>query len=485
MSRATRSFAVPNFKKNVLEGLSFTPIPDYFLAQIMTELSPTELRMMLYIYLHTVGYGKKADSIGYEQFINGITTRDGRLLDKGAGVSRRALVAALVSLEQKGLIERVQTRFNLSIIRLCLPPTTTTEEIVEGDNQLYITKVASDQALSIGEMVESDISTRPHKEKEVQILHSLEAQQVQNIPDEVQKLHSTIESSHEKHDNHDHDGDALSLTLSSQLALDAGNKQDLSSATLTLAKTSKSKSKSNEKPEPIIELMVSQVPELTLTNAQRLVRIARANGRSDSYLRDLVSHVTNNPRIHTPAAVLTALIKANEERSEKRPPATAPAKPRRKPLPINFEKYRRFQPKPEPAGNPGQDEDVACVRVEVFDNSGLSSSSSSSPFPNDCDCLPVAQAEVIGEKLSVASDNSIPADSRLKFALHERQPQLAAYLRETRIVPGSSGSGNGDGGDELVLRFIGKPASDNLDWWLPDVQIYHPTVRAIRVLQPV
>jgi DNA-binding MarR family transcriptional regulator len=485
---------VPNFKRNVLEGLPFTPIPDYFLAELMTELSPTELRVMLYIYLHTVGYGKRADNISYDQFVNGITTRDGRLLDRGAGVSRRALVAALTNLEQKGLIERVQTRFNLSIIRLCLPVTTTaTEEIAEAEcsSQLYITKIDnSEQLLAVGEIVDDgDISTEPQngKGKEVQILHSPKAQEVQKIPQEVQKLHSTIESSHEKPENHGHDGDgdiSIPLTLSSRLALnaDAHKEQVLSSssATVTLANNSKSQSKSNGKPEPIVALMISHVPELTLTNAQRLVRIARANGRDDGYLRDLVSHVTNNPRIHTPAAVLTALIKANEERSEKRP--TAAATPRRKPLPINFEKYRRFQPASEPANNPGQVEDgEAYLRGEIFDN-GLSSFTSASATMLSNDYLPIVQVGgVVDENLPAPApgDNSLPADSRLKFALHERQPQLAAYLRETRIVPGSSGNGSGD---ELLVRFIGRPVSDNLDWWLPDVQIYHPTVRAIRVL---
>ena len=93
-------------KRNVMEGVPFTTIPDDFLSQWMTQLSPSELRVMLYIYLRTLGFGKQADTISYSQFLGGIVTRDGRRLDAGAGVSRRALVDALAALEQKGLIRR-------------------------------------------------------------------------------------------------------------------------------------------------------------------------------------------------------------------------------------------------------------------------------------------------------------------------------------------------------------------------------------------
>lgn len=114
---------MPTFKKNVLGGLPFTTIPDYFLAEVMTRLSHSELRVMLYIFLHTVGYGKLADAISYDQFLSGIVTRDGRRLDHGAGVKRRALVDALYSLEHEhGLITRSHDGFSmLATIHLQLP----------------------------------------------------------------------------------------------------------------------------------------------------------------------------------------------------------------------------------------------------------------------------------------------------------------------------------------------------------------------------
>jgi hypothetical protein len=444
---------MPNFKRNVLEGVPFTPVPDYFLTEIMTELSPTELRVMLYIYLHTVGYGKKADSISYEQFVSGITTRDGKRLDNGAGVSRRALVTALINLEHKGLIERVQTRFNLSVIRLCLPPTTVTEEMTGHNIQLYITKTPIEQPLvAVGDAAGNDKLSHP--EKEMQMLHSDKGQEVQKIPTEVQMLHSTIEESHEKHESHDHEEDVNHLVLPSQLIPDPDKERDLSP-------TVKKISKSNPKTEPIVETMISHVPELTITNAERLVGIARANKRDDSYLRDLVLHVSNNPRIHTPAAVLTSLVKSNQTRSAKKP------KPTGTPLPINFDKYRQFQSVVECSQTSSRSAKPPVIQ------SGVEELRASVQFPT---------TETITERESegkpILADKSILGDSRLKFALQQRNPQLAAYLREIRIVPGKPDE---DEGDELVLRFIGKPVPDSFDWWLSDVQIYHPNVRSIRL----
>ena len=73
---------------------------------------------MLYIYLHTLGYGKLADAISYDQFVNGIVTRDGRRLDGGAGVSRRSLVSALTALEKRGLITRRYNGYSATTIQL-------------------------------------------------------------------------------------------------------------------------------------------------------------------------------------------------------------------------------------------------------------------------------------------------------------------------------------------------------------------------------
>src|SRR4051794_24347444 len=94
-------------ESSLLRVSCFTAIPNHFLDQIAPILSPSELRLMIYIYRHTLGFHKRTDRMSYDQFINGIVTHDQRRLDAGAGVSRGSLVAALAGLEKKGLIKRL------------------------------------------------------------------------------------------------------------------------------------------------------------------------------------------------------------------------------------------------------------------------------------------------------------------------------------------------------------------------------------------
>ncbi|HEX2914542.1 MAG TPA: replication protein [Chloroflexia bacterium] len=85
---------------------TFTAIPDLFLDHQMQDLTKAELKVMLYIFRHTYGFQKHCDAISYSQFVEGITTRDGRRLDRGAGVSERSVVRALDVLVERGLIFR-------------------------------------------------------------------------------------------------------------------------------------------------------------------------------------------------------------------------------------------------------------------------------------------------------------------------------------------------------------------------------------------
>ncbi len=83
-----------------------TPTPDEIFDEWLDVLGHAELRVLLYIVRRTFGFGKRGgDSISFAQFLEGITTRDGRVLDKGCGVRNRTnLSRALASLEARGLI---------------------------------------------------------------------------------------------------------------------------------------------------------------------------------------------------------------------------------------------------------------------------------------------------------------------------------------------------------------------------------------------
>ncbi len=82
-----------------------TPLPDEIYDDWAPKLGEAELKVLLYIVRRTLGFGKGADAISLTQFINGIVTRDGRVLDHGCGIkSRPNVVRALKGLDDKGLI---------------------------------------------------------------------------------------------------------------------------------------------------------------------------------------------------------------------------------------------------------------------------------------------------------------------------------------------------------------------------------------------
>ncbi len=88
-----------------------TPVPDELFDQYLEELSGAELKVLLYIIRRTLGFKKNRDAISFNQFLKGIQTRDGRVLDKGCGIkSSSTLSIALDALYEKGLINRWRQR---------------------------------------------------------------------------------------------------------------------------------------------------------------------------------------------------------------------------------------------------------------------------------------------------------------------------------------------------------------------------------------
>ncbi len=92
----TRSTATPT---------ATTATPDWVFDDVAPDLDKAPLKVLLYIVRRTCGFRKSADAISLSQFQHGIVTRDGRPLDKGAGVKNRTtLLRALADLEARGLI---------------------------------------------------------------------------------------------------------------------------------------------------------------------------------------------------------------------------------------------------------------------------------------------------------------------------------------------------------------------------------------------
>lgn len=93
------------------EGFAFpttTPVPDQLFDELLYHLSPTEIVVLLYIIRRTFGFKKPSDNISLKQLCEGITTMDGKVLDRGTGLSKATVARALNSLEDKNVIKRIR-----------------------------------------------------------------------------------------------------------------------------------------------------------------------------------------------------------------------------------------------------------------------------------------------------------------------------------------------------------------------------------------
>lgn len=88
----------------------FTLTPDILFDELAPALSECELRVLLYIIRRTFGFKKSADLISINQMAFGITTRTGKVLDRGTGMSRTSVIKGAKLLAAKGIIVSAPTR---------------------------------------------------------------------------------------------------------------------------------------------------------------------------------------------------------------------------------------------------------------------------------------------------------------------------------------------------------------------------------------
>jgi phage replication O-like protein O len=81
-----------------------TQIPNEVFDTLLSHLSGGELKVLLYICRRTFGFRKDSDSISLTQIAHGITTKAGRVLDQGTGLSKRHVINALKALEKRNII---------------------------------------------------------------------------------------------------------------------------------------------------------------------------------------------------------------------------------------------------------------------------------------------------------------------------------------------------------------------------------------------
>jgi hypothetical protein len=89
------------------EGFSIpngTQVPDIVFDELLVRLSGAELKVLMYIIRRTLGFRRDGDNISLSQMLTGIRKRDGTVLDRGTGLSKKTLLTAINSLEEQGYI---------------------------------------------------------------------------------------------------------------------------------------------------------------------------------------------------------------------------------------------------------------------------------------------------------------------------------------------------------------------------------------------
>jgi hypothetical protein len=85
-------------------GPNYTPVPDELFDEQLPDLTGAELKVLLYIIRRTFGFKRDSDNISLSQMLNGLRTRDGRVLDRGVGLTKKTLLQAIKSLEEQRII---------------------------------------------------------------------------------------------------------------------------------------------------------------------------------------------------------------------------------------------------------------------------------------------------------------------------------------------------------------------------------------------
>jgi len=86
------------------DGPNYTQVPDALFDELLAYLSGAEVKVLLYIIRRTFGFKKDSDTISLSQMLTGITTREGKVLDRGTGLSKPSLLRALRGLRENRII---------------------------------------------------------------------------------------------------------------------------------------------------------------------------------------------------------------------------------------------------------------------------------------------------------------------------------------------------------------------------------------------
>src|SRR5437588_4698856 len=84
-------------------GPNYTQVPDEVFDELLAEVSGNQLKVLMYIIRRTFGFKRDSDNISISQMLHGITTKEGKVLDSGVGLSKPTLLQALRDLTTMGI----------------------------------------------------------------------------------------------------------------------------------------------------------------------------------------------------------------------------------------------------------------------------------------------------------------------------------------------------------------------------------------------
>jgi len=101
---------MPDDVKDRLRGFTGFPeshstlIPDVLFDDLLDVLTGGELKVLLYVARHTLGWKKDSDQISARQIAEGLVRKDGTHVDHGTGLSIRRVWSTVQRLEALGLV---------------------------------------------------------------------------------------------------------------------------------------------------------------------------------------------------------------------------------------------------------------------------------------------------------------------------------------------------------------------------------------------
>jgi len=119
IQRQPKTQNFPGFPKQLGKGqfYKYPVIMDYWCFC----LSGSEQKILDYLIRRTYGFNKIEDTISLSQFKDGITKRDGTVLDRGTGIKNDStILKASKSLEKNGFIEIIKTKNKTTLYKLRL-----------------------------------------------------------------------------------------------------------------------------------------------------------------------------------------------------------------------------------------------------------------------------------------------------------------------------------------------------------------------------